>query len=54
MAHLNAGSLNVNDKRSEISVLAVMYGFDVFVFSETWLNSSVANDSVVIPGYIFP
>lgn len=33
IVHLNAGSLNVNDKLSEIYVLARMYGFDVFAFS---------------------
>ena len=31
-----------------------MYGFDVFAFSETWLNSSVSNDSILIPGYSLP
>ena len=50
-AHLNARSLNVSDKLSEISVLASLYGFDVFAFSEAWLNFSIANDdSIVIPG----
>ena len=39
---------------SEISVLACLYGFDVFVFSERWLNSSVSNDSILIPGYSLP
>ena len=32
IAHLNARSLNVSDKLTEISVLASLYGFDVFVF----------------------
>ena len=32
--------LNVNDKLSEISVLACLNGV-VFAYSETWLNSSV-------------
>ena len=54
IAHLNARSLNVSDKLSEISVLASLYGFDVFAFSETWLNFSIANDSIVIPGYSYP
>ena len=31
IAHLNARSLNVSDKLTEISVLASLYGFDVFV-----------------------
>ena len=54
IAHLNVRSLNVNDKLSEISVLASLHGFDVFAFSETWLNSSVSNDSILIPGYSLP
>ena len=28
--------------------------FDVFAFSETWLNFSIANESIVIPGYSYP
>ena len=32
IAHLNARSLNVSDKVTEISVLASLHGFDVFVF----------------------
>ena len=34
--------------------MASLYGFDVFAFSETWLNFSIANDSIVIPGYSYP
>ena len=34
--------------------MACLYGFDVFAFSETWLNSSVSNDSIPIPGYSLP
>ena len=51
---MNARSLNVSDKLSEISVLASLYGFDVFAFSEAWFNSSIAHDSIVIPGYSYP
>ena len=36
IAHLNPWSLNVSDKLSEISVLASLYGFNVFAFSEMW------------------
>ena len=54
IGHLNARSLNVSDKLTEISVLASLYGFDVFAFSETRLNFSIANDSIVIPGYSYP
>ena len=46
--HPNPGSI------CPISVLASMYGFDVFTFLETWLNSSGAYDSIVIPGYSYP
>ena len=31
---------------SEISLLACSYGFDVLALSETWLNSSLSNDSI--------
>ena len=54
IAHLNVGSLNDNDKLSEIYVLACLYEFDVSAFSQTWLNSSVSNDSILIPGYSLP
>ena len=54
IAHLNARSLNVSEKPGEISVLASVYGFDVFAYSKTWLNFSMANDSIVIPGYNYP
>ena len=54
IAPLNVRSLNYNDKLSEISVLACLYEFDVPAFSQTWLNSSVSNDSILIPGYSLP
>ena len=54
IAHLNTRSLNVSEKPGEISVLASVYGFDVFAYSETWLNFSMSNDSIVIPGYNYP
>jgi hypothetical protein len=38
IAHLNARSLNICDKISEISVIAFQHKFDLFAFSETWLN----------------
>ena len=53
-AHLNASSLNVSDELSEISILASLCGFDVFAFSEAWLNFSIADESIVIPGYSYP
>ena len=55
IAHLNVRSLNDNDKLSEIYVLACLYEFDFSAFSETWsVNSSVSNDSILIPGYSLP
>ena len=54
LAHLNVRSLNVVDKLSEISALTFLHGFDVIAFSETWLNSGIASDSILIPGYNYP
>ena len=38
---------------SDMSLLACLYAFDFFAFSETWLNSSVSDDSILIPGYSY-
>ena len=54
VAHLNARSLNISDKLSEISAIAFLHKFDIFAFSETWLNSNIPNDSILIPGYNTP
>ena len=56
MLLLISGSVHPNPGPNicPISVLASMYGFDVFTFLETWLNSSGAYDSIVIPGYSYP
>ena len=54
ISHLNARNLNVSEKLSEISVLASLCGFHVFAFSETRLNFSIANDSIVISGCSYP
>ena len=54
IAHLNARSLNISDKLSEISAIAFLHKFDIFAFSETWLNSNIPNDSILIPGYNTP
>ena len=54
IAHLNTTSLNVSDKVGEISVLASLYGFDAFAFSEAWLNFSIANNSIVTSGFSYP
>ena len=54
VAHLNARSLNADDKFREISVLASLHGFDLFAFSETWLTSCTFNESILLPGYSSP
>ena len=51
IAHLNARSLNNQDKLSEISLIAWQCNFSLFAFSETWLNSNVSNENISIPGY---
>ena len=54
LAHLTVMSLGVIDKLSEISAFTSLHGFDVFAFSETWRNSDVTSDSILIPGYGHP
>ena len=49
--HLNARSLNRDDKFDEIAELVKENGFDVFAVTETWLNDRVPNDCLQIPGY---
>ena len=49
--HLNARSLNRDDKFDEISDLVKENGFDVFAVTETWLNDRVSSDSLQITGY---
>lgn len=49
--HLNAKSLNRDDKFDEISDLVKENGFDVFAVTETWLNNRVSSDSLQITGY---
>ena len=49
--HLNARSLNGDDKFDEISELVKENGFDVFAVTETWPNDRVSSDYLQIPGY---
>jgi hypothetical protein len=37
-----------------ISVIAFQHKFDLFAFTETWLNPNVPNDSILISGYNAP
>ena len=52
--HLNARSLNNEDKLDEISVLIEDHNVDIFAVSETWLNSQIPQSAVAIPGYGSP
>ena len=49
--HLNARSLNRDDKFDEISELMKENGFDDFAVTETWLDDRVSSDCVQILGY---
>lgn len=48
---MNVRSLSVINKLSEVSAWTSLHDFDVFAFSETWLNSGVTSDSNFISGY---
>jgi hypothetical protein len=51
IAHLNARSLNIADKFNEILATAFIHKFDLFAFSETWLNPNIDSNLILIPGY---
>ena len=51
IGHINARSLNVEDKFDEISTLVLDQNLDIFAVSETWLNHSIASDSLSIDGF---
>ena len=36
-----------------VYILTSLYGFDAFAFSEAWLNFSIADESIVTPGYSY-
>ena len=38
----------------KFQLLHFLHKFDIFAFSETWLNSNIPNDSILIPGYNAP
>ena len=52
--HLNARSLNNEDKLDEISMLIEDHNVDIFAISETWLDSQIPQSAVAIPGYGSP
>ena len=49
--HLNARSLNRDDKLDQISKLVKENWFDVFAVTETWFNDRVSIGCLQIPGY---
>lgn len=51
IGHINARSLNVEDKFNEITSLVLEQQLDIFAVSETWLNQGVASDLLFIPGF---
>ena len=50
VAHLNIQSLNRNH-HTQLKQLMSVEDFDILTLSETWLNSTHTNASILIPGY---
>ena len=51
IAHLNIRSLKSGEHFILLKDSVVSNSFDIFTISETWLDSSVNNESIHIPGY---
>ena len=51
IGHINARSLNIEDKFDEICCLVHNVNLDVLAVSETWLNDSISSDSLNIQGF---
>ena len=51
LAHLNIRSLKSREHFILLKESVVSNSFDIFKISETWLDSSVNNESIHIPGY---
>lgn len=51
IAHLNICSLKSREHFTLLKDSVVSNNFDIFTISETWLDSSVNNESIHIPGY---
>jgi hypothetical protein len=51
IAHLNIRSLNAPNKFGEVASAILNHKFYIFALSETWLNDSISNDLLSIPGY---
>ena len=52
--HVNVNSILVQPKLLELSALTNEYHFDVIGLCETWLDDSIPNDRLLIPGYSEP
>lgn len=51
IAHLNIRSLKSREHFILLRDSVISNSFDIFTISETWLDSSVNNESIHIPGY---
>ena len=51
MAHLNIRSLKNRSHSIQVKNLVSENDFDILTLSETWLNGSVDNSEISIPGY---
>ena len=55
VCHINARSLCPNDRSKRIdeiqSLLCIRDGYDIICISETWLNESIPDDALDIPGF---
>ena len=54
VVHLNGRSLSVVGKFCAISAIADLRKFDLFAFSETWLNSTIPNVCILMSGFSAP
>ena len=52
IAHLNTRSLKNRAHYIQVKNLIIESDFDIFTISETWLNESVHDSEIAIPGYI--
>ena len=53
IAHLNIRSLKSREHRFLLQHTIEEHDFDIFTISETWLDSTVDNQAVQIPGFVF-
>ena len=51
LGHINARSLNSDDKFDEICSIAHDVNLDILAISETWLNDSISSDTLNIQGF---